>query len=425
MNIPDPLDFLKNPGLQPLNAQEIILNLYEKQLLYVKAYFGDRAVPALTRLHTGTFSPVLREAFKLGAIHDLIEIVVVPCGAQSGGLCALISLADDHSAQDKILQLHPSLAAAATTRWRDFLIRWVTIAGWLPPSCALDGGWWITDGLVPVTDTRLPSAGQTFPMPPGQAIPTLGFDDLKWPAAVRNSFLLQRTQDLFGGILYAAQAGEVELSHRAVTYYIHQRDRYIFDGRSGGFTYWPSNLQVRTKVSEADLRLTILETLHQITAGNRTQFPVSKIKSADGQAVVELLRLACAKDSGNEQEALVRFIEERIESRVGAAVTTKEMYRGYAHYCRSNDLPLYPEKWFLKEIPSLIRQRFAVLKSHCVKRATPDGGRVTDRNGFYGLTMKGEQDAKDGSGAKGGTDVQDGAVESAKVPHREEATSKA
>ena len=120
---------------------------------------------------------------------------------------------------------------------------------------------------------------------------------------------------------------------------------------------------------------------------------------------MDLLRLACAKDSGTEQDGLVRFVEERVESRASAAVTTREMYRGYAQYCRNHDLPLYPEKWFLKEIPGLIRQRFAVLTSHCVKRATPDGGRVTARNGFFGLTMKDGQDAKDGQGAKGAKGV--------------------
>jgi hypothetical protein len=245
---------------------------------------------------------------------------------------------------------------------------------------------------------------KTLPTTPGQSIPSLSFEDLKWPVDARNHFLLLGTNEVFGGILYAAHGGKVEINHRAVTHYLKARDRHIFDGRSGGFTYWPSNLKVRTKVSEGDLKLNILETLHQLTAAHRAQFPVSKIKSADVQAIVELLRLLCTKDSGNEQEGLVRFVEERIESRMGAAVTTKEMYRGYAHYCRSHDLPLYPEKWFLKEIPALIRQRFAVLKSHCVKRATPDGGRVTARNGFYNLTIKDEQDAKDGSGAKGGTD---------------------
>lgn len=103
----------------------------------------------------------------------------------------------------------------------------------------------------------------------------------------------------------------------------------------------------------------------------------------------------------DELDNLVRFVGDRLEPRKGAAVTTKEMYVGYAHYCRSHDMPIYPEKWFLKEIRGLIRHRFAVLISHCVKRATPDGGRVTARNGFYGLTMKDEGDAKDGQGAKG------------------------
>ncbi|HEV2692207.1 MAG TPA: hypothetical protein VG347_04870 [Verrucomicrobiae bacterium] len=361
----------------------------------VSTFFGGTVEPLALQVDDEKFSKPLQKLlahYKTGYSPDTIA---VPCGFQSDGLCAIVFLTESTAVLSQLIELNPLLVSAVTTHWRQFSVLWFKASGWRPMSLQMAGWVWVADGYVPFEDV-IPSKKQVIPAPSGQPIPTLVFDDLKWPQSAAKTFILEKVQAYHGRLILKPESGGGAINHSSAAHFLRERDGYIYNQHTGGFSRMLPEESKFEAITETRIKQVVTDLLYDLSALNRQALPVSKIKACDVKVIIDLLRLYCAEKSEDERTGLVRFVDERVETRHGADITIDEMHGGYISYCQANKLQVCPRSMFLKEIPSMIRRRFSALKSHSLKRPTADGEKLTARNGFFGLAMKQVRDDKDG-----------------------------
>jgi len=105
-------------------------------------------------------------------------------------------------------------------------------------------------------------------------------------------------------------------------------------------------------------------------------------------AIIDHLERLCAVATLDEAEGLQLFLNERLEQRAGASVTTSELLDDYRAFCQSHNAPCYAGRKFLGLVTAAIRDRLGVGKNHCVRRPKPEGG-VSLLYGFRNLGLKG------------------------------------
>ena len=362
----------------------------------VNSYFGGNVTPLVMRRGDERISAPLKKLPSDLKFDLVFDTIAIPCGSPSGGLCAIVMPKESESLLKQLLELNPQLANALLTHWRAYLIVWLRILDWHPTSQISVGLMWVADGYVPMLDVLPYMKDKTLPATSGQSIPSLNFEDLKWPPGVAKSFIFQRIFAKHGRMLWKSESGRVEINHKSIAHYLRARDVYVYNHHAGGFSRWLSDESIFKEVSETRMKQVVTDLFHELSIFSRPEFPVSKIKAGDVKVIIDLMRLYCAEDSEDEQISLARFVSNMVEPRKGADVTIDEMHGEYVSYCQGHDLQACPRSMFFKELPSMIRRRFGVIKSHCVKRPTADGVKYTARNGFFRLAMKQVVDNKDG-----------------------------
>ncbi len=84
--------------------------------------------------------------------------------------------------------------------------------------------------------------------------------------------------------------------------------------------------------------------------------------------LVEILKVLAVGRLPAEQDSVVRFLTDRVESHQDVDVTTAELYRAYKAFCAESNLDVCPENLFQRRVPDLVRERFGVAKRHCIER---------------------------------------------------------
>jgi hypothetical protein len=382
-------------------------DLTREQLInHVTAIFSSLPAPVMARLNDPNLAAPIKAlaAYNVG---DAKEIICVPCGLTSGNLCVLVI--PEIVVVKEFLAINPAVASTALSFWRGNFLIWLRITGWQPANQSFDGGWWITDGVVPVVDVSPIALSDNCITQLDRKILNLRFEEINWPEQIHQIFLTQRIQAQYGNLLLLDSSNvKYALNCNAAAALLHARWGLCYDRFCDQFFCKFPNLN--DKAMPVDhVRKIILDFLHHLSALKPSEFPVERITTDTAEKLLNLLKVLCLISRPSERESLITYVKTRLIRRDGASSTVAEIYGDYMSVCQATHALSYPKRTFQSILPAVMREEFSILKSHCVERATGDGSRSTSRNGFFGITIRDakSEDAKEVKDSKDGQDVQD------------------
>lgn len=300
-------------------------------------------------------------------VHRSTLIVAATCSGQAGDLSALI-FEEVEDAREFLKANASGPKYALVTRWLDrFYIVWLRTDYSVGQN--LDGPRvsFIAKGEVPVgylqLFTRMPEMEIALDAPPLEK----PFAELIWPRNLEPVFRHLRCSHLYGDPWRPNQRGTETLNPSywanrlgadSEVAYDAQRKNFIARDEGGQWILLP----------DEEMERYVIIALNRFARPFGTGFPHREIRLARVRAIVDLMKLAVSTAQPADRDVLSEFLEQRLVKKVGASVTSREVWTAYQAFCEAQQLPGETEVEFLRLLPKLVRHRFRIGKSHSLLR---------------------------------------------------------
>ena len=347
----------------------------EAQLARVAQIFGPNI--ETIRLTAARSHGELLDAVKSVIVFEE-PIIAIQCGTETG-LCAVAFSCDRFDQLDAFLRANKWISHTVITYWREVMFIWLRLEGIRPTNLTTLDCRFISDGLVPVADLTGADSQDQFPAI-GSTIKTVSLADIKWPKIeMQEPFLLQRLEHEHGKLIQVMPAGRVEVCVATATCFTATQLGLKYNNTTDGFTMAingenPGPLETQR--------------LHELISGWMTaqadkvgvQVPLDETVPA----IIEALKARCGIGA---PEGFRMYMNDCVERKVGATVTTKELLEAYRAYCARRGTAQYSGRDFYMQFAASAKELFGVTKSHNVKRAKLSGG-TTALYGYRNLSVK-------------------------------------
>lgn len=346
----------------------------------IKSLLGDKIAIEVVKSTDAEIPECLRSQHGAEAASELRRagIVGIRCGSASDGLVAVGFLA--MQAVERFMADNSSLSACPVTQWNELYLVWVRSD--FTPKRNLDAGEliWLAHGIVPLA--RLDQQEEIA------AVVRLGmpvfirYDEIAWPEATGGMFRYEVLKARHGP--FFVQQGRKRILNLGLwSAWLSEQLQVRYDARSSSFRHYekrgePGRLLPAGVISEA-----VTTALGQAAALDPGKFPVTEIRPRRIAELIELMKAMTAlRPPGSEAEGLADFLRTRLVEKVGADVTSEELWSAYQVYCQGSECLRYSRHGFLEILPSRIKELYGRTRSHGLQR----GGY---RRGYYGLALIG------------------------------------
>lgn len=346
----------------------------EAHLARVAHIFGSN-VETITLTDDRSYGEFLDEAKSVTALDE--QIIAMPCGIDTSP-CAIAFSCDCFDQLDAFLRANTWTRSTVITYWRDVMFIWLRLDGFRASNLATTDCRWIADGLVPVADlTGADSQGQ-FPAF-GSAIKTVSTAEIKWPQIeMQEAWLLQQLEAEHGKLIQIMPDGHVEVGVATATSFTAKRLGLKYNHITDGFTMAISGDKPEpVETQKLNELITGWLTMKAVRAGVPLQVDDAVA------AIISELNASCGISA---PEGLKMFVEECVELKAGASVTTRELLDAYRVFCERHGSAAYSGRAFYKQFAEAAAGQFSARKAHDLMRPKHDGG-LTARCGYRNLAV--------------------------------------
>lgn len=300
----------------------------------------------------------------------------VVCGPASRNLCGLhIS---EKSGLDRFLADNPALRSTLMTQGPAGTTVWFRVNEFYPAAQSFGAMLWLATGAIGIVLARPPGAQYQCVNAVQPALVKL--DDIVWSDTIRSAFIDAKVTAEQGAVVIHGDKPHLNLHYVAgyfreackLLYDPHQQQMFVLDPKRKRY------VPVLDEFIMADLASMLVK--------------LGRTKQAAGVTIdrsprtlrqlIEILKIVAVGRVPAEQDSVVRFLTDRVESHEDVDLTTEELYAAYKAFCAESNFDVCPENEFQRRIPDLVRERFGVAKRHGIER---DG---TARRGFPHVRLR-------------------------------------
>ena len=354
--------------------------LERHNLSQIENYLGPNIRAKIVSAGDARLRPIFRAQWKQ-QIPDVEKAYCIQCGPASKNLCALVFLEPDDA--HKFLAANPDLAGTKATIWAGLAYVWLRLSDWSPPSDYARGVLWITTDLIPVANL---APYQNFPaVTPQDTVRTVAYGRIQWPEVLVLPFFLKQAVYLWGEITHQVK-GKPVLNHRTLARVIPRILGLHYQVEAGAF------MHRQTDGSFKLLSLpTVIQMVTQFLHGHAQalpNFPMNELRPARVKELVWEMSIVAAVTGPSAQESLEEFVRQHLIAKVGASVTSEEVYAEYLKFAKQQRITLVSRLKFSQQFPPVVLDTFNVTQVHNVLRSVGGTNRLTARRGFNGLAFK-------------------------------------
>lgn len=223
------------PADAPATTNVTMARLRADLLATATKLFGAAEV---LKLNDQRLSPLIRDVIKASEAEFSPDFICVPCGSTQK-FCVIVlpfNNLEEHTRFNEFLILNPWIKETVFTRLDNFAFIWTRVEeGAHPSSVALPGAWWVASGMVPVVKVINPKfLPDGFPAR-GNAVTTIKFGDIKWPAKAEECFFINETLATYGPYIRILGPKKKEINHAVFSRLIVRNTGLRFDADAETF----------------------------------------------------------------------------------------------------------------------------------------------------------------------------------------------
>lgn len=324
------------------------------------AYAGQRCLRSPDELRTLTPAATRTNVYQRDLLaHD----VVLPCGKVNGGLCGLV--VNEVESIKSFLRLNPDLRTTAASDTPSGVVFWFRTSGFRPPSFRGKALSWLADEELVLVRRAPPADLGWSTLRAGQPSPlNLLRLDLSLDPELADHWARHRMVHRFGGPFRSMKGGGRSLNIEFCAAYATDllRIRYHPGAR---FFDWVAPESEDPSIVAPELLARRLSDL--IFAAMDAANPY-RPRHEELVAVMRHLRIHASVEEMDADAVIQAFVQECLAPQRQSAVTTEELARACAEFCRARRLPVLSRNVLLLRIGVLLGQRFGTRASNSIVR---------------------------------------------------------
>ncbi len=286
----------------------------------------------------------------------------VVCGPASQNLCGL--RIPDAATFERFLADNPALRGTLMTKNPAGTTLWMRVTGFCPTTKQFETWSWLSGRAIGVVLTRAPAA-------PCQCLNAAApvavkLDDIVWPDFIRHVFIDEKVTLEQGGVALPGNVPRLNLHY--VAGYYREATKLLYDPYQQKM-FIPDAPRQGYRVVHKNVVMAGLNSM-MVKLGRAKELAGATIDRSPRvlRQLVEILQVIAVGRLPVEQDSVVRFLTNRVESHQDVDITTEELWGAYQDFCTRDGLRACPENEFQRRIPDLVRERFGVAKRHCIER---------------------------------------------------------
>ncbi|MCX6926185.1 MAG: hypothetical protein NT154_23705 [Verrucomicrobia bacterium] len=347
----------------------------------IKSLLGDKITIEVVKSANTEIPECLRTQHRPGATLELhqTDIVGVRCGPASNGLVvAGFSTMQD---LDRFLADNGSLSASPVTKWNEVPLLWLRTDFIAKRNLYSAELIWLVHGVVPLAWLREEQAPATVIKPGTPAL--IRYDEIVWPGSATGTMRYAFLESLYGPFfLRAARKKVLNLSLWAA--WLSERLQVHYDARPVAFRRYQKPGELGQILPSGVITELVTAALQQSATVEPTKFPITEIRPRRIAELIELMKsMTTLRPPMSEAEGLAEFFRIRLVRKVGADVTSIELWEAYQAYCQAAGCLSYTKHEFLETVPGRIKELYGRTRSNGLMR----GGY---RRGYHGLALIGD-----------------------------------
>jgi hypothetical protein len=330
------------------------------------------------------------------------KVVGVHCGK---GLAALVF--ENLKDLEEFASRNPWAAGSLVTTCLCGFALWFQAAGGVPEGQSLIGIEVVSSGDVPVT--RQDSEPAMFLVRAGP-VPAVDFQKIHWDEQNKGVLRFRAMEAIFGRAYQRVGKRKRILNEAFWGRWLSSELGLIYDTHASQFYHAPRNDSSLQPLNQSQVLSLVSLSLQELARRVGSVFPREELRLPRIRRIVDSIKVASAVTPPTDHETLSTYVAGRIRTRPGSSLSVEEIYQDCKDRSAKKKQRVVPLCFFSRELPRLIRERFAVTQVHNVKRPREDG-KLTARRGFNGLGFADDEssdipDSKDNSDMAAGSAVQ-------------------
>ena len=286
----------------------------------------------------------------------------VACGPASQNLCGL--RVQDTVTFERLLADNPALRGTLMTRGPAATTLWIRVTGFCPTTKTLDTWSWLSSGAIGIVLARPPGA-QYQCVNAAQPV-TVKLDDIVWPDSMMGAFIDEKVTLEQGAVALPGEKPRLNLHY--VAGYFKEACKLLYDPHQQRM-FVPDASRQRYVVMHENVVMAGLSNM-MVKFGRAKELAGAPIDRSPRvlRQLIQILQVIAVGRLPAEQDSVVRFLTDRVESHQDVDITTEELFGAYQDFCTQAGFQPCTENEFQRRIPDLVRERFGVAKRHCIER---------------------------------------------------------